>query len=240
MPQGIFKGCRGMAGSVLDTRGRGMYAAMSMNDEAYQVATPLFRALELGEAEKVKALLAAGADPNESQGEDEDAALLVAALKGRADIAGLLLEAGAKADYGDAYGYTPLMGAVCAHNLPLAKLLLGAGADVHKVCARSGATALHDAAAGGHLEIASALLEAGADPNAPENKEGLTALMCAVRSLAPEMVQLLLRHGADAGHVASRGDTVLDFARNTLEFIWEPNKRSKAQRIIDILAHAAD
>lgn len=210
-----------------------------MNDEAYQVATPLFRAIERGAVDTVKELLATGADPHECHGEDEDSALLIASMEGKEAIVRLLLEAGADANLGDAHGYTPLMGAVCADSLPVVQLLLAAGADVRRRGARSGATALHDAAAGGHLEVARALLAAGADPHAPETKEGLTVLMSAIQSLSPETVQLMLEAGADAAAVSSKGDTALDFARNSLEYLWEPAKRARLQRIIELLAPPA-
>lgn len=214
-----------------------------MNDEAYQVATPLFRAIEKGDADKVKDLLEQGADPHEVHGEDEDSALLIAAIEGKVTIARLLLEAGADPNLGDACGYTPLMGAVCADSLAMVRLLLEQGADVNRRCSRSGATALQDAAIGGHVHVAQALLKAGADPHAPETKEGLTTLMCAVQSLSPETVRLLLSHGADPSITSSRQDTALSLARNLLDISWQPNKRQRAETIIRLLSgtsHVAD
>lgn len=209
-----------------------------MDYEAFQVSTPLFRAIETGEAEEVATLLAAGADPNECNGHDEDTALMIAAIEGRVRVAELLLKAGAQVNLGDSAGYTPLMGAVCADSLPIVRMLLAAGADVHRVCARSGSTALHDAAAGNHLEIVEALLEAGADANAQENEDGCTPLMCAVAALAPRVVEKLLQHGAEASARSSRGDTAAEYIQNELLYLWEPVKQARARRILALLEAA--
>ncbi|MBE6417804.1 MAG: ankyrin repeat domain-containing protein [Akkermansiaceae bacterium] len=48
-----------------------------MDNEAYQVSTPLFRAITTGDTATVQKLLSTGADPNESYGADEETALLV-------------------------------------------------------------------------------------------------------------------------------------------------------------------
>ena len=210
-----------------------------MDNEAFQVSTPLFRAIENGEAVLVKRLLDEGADPNECNGHEEDSALLIAAIEGRSAVVEHLIAAGASVNIGDSAGYTPLMGAVCADSLPIVHSLLAAGADVNRVCARSGATALHDAASSNHLEIVKALLDAGANPNAEENLDGCTPLMCAVQALAPRVTELLLQHGALATARSSRGDSPLDYINNELPYLWEPIKCARARRIQALLQAAA-
>ena len=208
-----------------------------MDNEAFQTGTPLLRAITTGHTDEVRKLLSTGADPNECYGEDEEPALLVAAIEGREEISALLVAAGANVNAPDCRGYTPLMGAVCADNLPIVQALLAAGAEVNHRCAQSGATALHDTATGNHLAIARELLAAGADVNAAENAEGNTVLMCAVQALAPELVELLLSRGAAAGTRSSRGDTALELIRNELLYLWEPVKCARARRIETLLSN---
>ena len=209
--------------------------SFAMDYEAFQESTPLFRAIGTGDDGKVAALLAAGADPNECYGPDEEAALLVAAIEGRERIVEVLLAAGADVNMGDNVGYTPLMGAVCAASLPIVNKLLSAGADVNRVCTRSGATALHDAAAGNHLQIAQSLLAAGAEANAKENLDGYSPLMCAVQALAPQVVKVLLQNGADATAPGSRGTSPKSFIENELPYLWEPDKISRARQVQALL-----
>ncbi len=211
------------------------YAALQMDNEAYQTGTPLFRAITTGESEQVRLLLAKGADANECYGEDEEPALLVAAIENREQICKQLIAAGADVNACDTRGYTPLMAAVCADSLNIVKMLLSAGADVNRSCAQSNATALHDAATGNHLEITRELLAAGAEVNAPENNEGNTVLMCAVQALSPEITELLLTAGADRDTRSSRGDTALELIRTELLYLWEPVKCARARRIEQLL-----
>lgn len=226
-----------VTGRRLDSSPGSLYAQL-MNDEAYQVATPLFRAIETGQSAEVKALLAAGADPNECHGEDEDSALLIAAIEGREEIVAHLIAAGADVNLGDSRGYTPLMGAVCAHSLDIVQQLIAAGADVNHVCTRSQASALHDAATGNHYDIAAALLAAGAHADTHENIDGNTALMCAVLALSPSITELLLQAGADPNKRSSRGDTATELIDNEIPYLWEPIKSARAKKIQTLLRSA--
>ena len=209
-----------------------------MDNEAYQVATPLFRAITTGDTAAVRRLLAEGEDPNECYGADEEPALLVAAVERREEIVQLLLEAGAYPDYGDMCGYTPLMAAVCADAINIVKLLIAAGADPHRHSGCSGANALQDAAIGGHADIVELLLSHGVTPDDSENAEGMTALMCAVQALDATSAQLLLTHGANPTARSSKGDTALDLINAKLTELWEPIKRAKAQKILALLQSA--
>lgn len=206
-----------------------------MDNEAYQTGTPLIRAITTGESEQVRLLLAKGADANECYGEDEEPALMVAAIEKREQICEQLIAAGADVNATDTRGYTPLMAAVCADSLNIVKMLLTAGADVNHSCPQSSSTALHDAATGNHPEIIRVLLAAGAHVNAPENNEGNTVLMCAVQALAPEITELLLAAGADRNARSSRGDTALELIRNEMLYLWEPGKCARARRIEQLL-----
>lgn len=160
--------------------------------------TALSLAAASGHAPCVRALLAAGADPNGADALGRTA-LAWAATTGNAECAAELLRAGADVNRTDAGGLTPLL--LAASHPAAARALVRAGAgtrardalgrtalmlatlvgateSVHTLlgadpeCARltdaAGVTALHLAAAGGHADIARLLLGVGADALAPD------------------------------------------------------------------------
>ena len=91
-------------------------------------------------------------------------------------------------------GNTALLFAVRAGDLPSAKVLVAAGADVDDADAW-GVSAAVLAAHGGHRDLLEYLLENGADPNAAD--AGFAALHDAVMRNDRRMVAALLAHGAD-------------------------------------------
>ncbi|HWI20447.1 MAG TPA: ankyrin repeat domain-containing protein [Vicinamibacterales bacterium] len=147
-------------------------------------------------AEAVKKLLKEGADVNGAQG-DGMTALHWAALNGDADLASMLLYAGANVGAKTRIGgYTPLhLAAQVGHAAVIAPLIAG-GAPVTATTA-TGATALMHAAHSGSAESVRILLENGADPNLKETANGQTALMFAAAADRVEVVKLLLARGAD-------------------------------------------
>ncbi len=206
-----------------------------MDNEAYQISTPLFRAITTGNIEAVRKLLAAGEDPNECYGADEEPALLVAAVEKREEIVHLLLQAGANPNHGDMCGYTPLMAAVCADAVHIVELLLAAGATPHRACGCTGANALHDAAIGGHTAIVKTLLEYGVKPDDSENAEGMTPLMCAVQALDAESVRLLLTYHANPAARSSKGDTAAELLDTIAQDLWQPDKLHRVEKIRALL-----
>ncbi|REG27028.1 ankyrin repeat protein [Archangium gephyra] len=91
----------------------------------------LFTAIEQPDTSRVKALLAAGADPNVCS-RDGITPLRTSAEVGNLDMASLLLGAGATRtinDWGGLTGYTALGHAARRLDLPMIKLLLDVGAD---------------------------------------------------------------------------------------------------------------
>ena len=206
-----------------------------MDNEAYQISTPLFRAITTGNADAVRKLLAAGEDPNECYGADEEPALLVAAVEKREEIVHMLLQAGANPNHGDMCGYTPLMAAVCADAVHIVELLLAAGADPHRACGCTGANALHDAAIGGHTSIVKTLLAHGVKPDDSENAEGMTPLMCAVHALDADSVRLLLTHGANPATRSSKGDTAAELLDTIAQDLWQPEKLRQVKKIRALL-----
>ena len=149
-----------------------------------------------GSKAAVRALLKQGADVNGAQG-DGLTALHWAAKKGDADLASMLIYAGANVRATTRLGgYTPLHMAAEIGSAPVITALVKAGADVG-VTTISGTTPLMLAAASGDAGSIAALLDAGAKPNVKEFDRGHTALMFAAAANRVEAVKLLLRHGAD-------------------------------------------
>jgi ankyrin repeat protein len=160
--------------------------------------TDLLEAARAGDPETVEARLAAGADPNESEG-DGMTALHWAAERGHADVARRLLDSGARVDMVTRIGaYTPLHLAARRGSAPIVEGLLAAGADPNARTTSSGVTALHLAAGAVDGEGAvRALLAAGADPNALEASAGQTALIFAASKNRAGSVRALLEAGGD-------------------------------------------
>ena len=161
----------------------------------------LTAAVRAGDAARVRALLADGADVNAPQG-DGATALHWAAHRNDAETAALLIAAGADVDAANALGATPLWLAAANGSAPIAARLLEAGADPN-VTLRMGETPLMAAARGGSRPVVELLLAHGADPNAAERERGQTALMWAAAQGHADVVRRLASRGADA-HARSR------------------------------------
>ncbi len=89
----------------------------------------LVTAIDQGDVEAVRDLLAAGANPRTVDGNGVPI-LIKAAVSGNVAMAELLLSKGAEVNAGDSKGNTPLMIAAGTGNLELVKILLNNGADV--------------------------------------------------------------------------------------------------------------
>jgi ankyrin repeat protein len=96
--------------------------------------TALMRAADSGNADEVRALLAAGASPHTRcarEGPLEGAsALFYACLAGRSDVVAVLADAGADVDRTKADGATPLWAAAFSNADEAVSVLLGAGAEL--------------------------------------------------------------------------------------------------------------
>ena len=148
------------------------------------------------DAELVRCLLAAGADPDERRAWNGGTVLHRAATSGNVPAAEALLTYGAAVDLPDRDGNTPLhaaaeraYGAGGTGQGEVARLLVAEGADVN-ARNRTGLTPLRSAVRNGNMELAELLLRAGADPN-----HDRVLHLAASRGLLP-MVRLLLKYGA--------------------------------------------
>ncbi|PCC68422.1 Ankyrin repeat [Nannocystis exedens] len=174
-------------------------------------ATPgaLFYAASCGRPELVEALLAAGADPRDSEPNGHTSALTAAVRAGDRRAVEAIVTAGAPIDASAFWGTRSRAGAaifawlaartdratiseglVCTAGTASAEevaALLDAGADVehtHNLGGVDGWTALHSAASQGNADAVRVLLARGAtDRRGPEGK---TALALARRSSAPD------------------------------------------------------
>ncbi len=177
--------------------------------------TPLMVASRSGNPDIVEQLLAKGADANARAARGQTALMWAAAQK-HSEVVKVLLAHGADIKVRSEVlsqmmavpphglpeynrfipqgGDTALMFAVRAGDLPSAKLLVAAGADVNDAEAW-GVSATVLAAHAGYGNLVEFLLEKGADANAAA--AGFAALHAAVMRRDEQMVRVLLAHGAD-------------------------------------------
>jgi ankyrin repeat protein len=172
------------------------------NATTWSGESPLMTAAKTGVNDVVNTLLSHGADANIQEPRRNQSALMWAIAFNHPDTARLLIEHGADLDATtkmldedfdpvvlEGYkanvpgtpqgGYTPLMFAARAGDLPTSKLLVSNNADINAVSVEDG-TALVIAAAGGYEELALFLVEQGADPNLTD-ANGMTPLHYAMR-----------------------------------------------------------
>jgi uncharacterized protein len=170
-------------------------------------AAPVAAAAMRHDAAAVRTLLKDGKDVNAAQG-DGMTPLHWAALHGDADMAAILLYAGANVRATTRLGgYTALhLAAQAGHVAAIGRLIAG-GANPGAVTS-TGATALMLASASGSADAVKALLEQTSDANASESANGETALMFAAALDRAEAVRELLAHGADP----ARTSKVVDLA----------------------------
>ncbi len=158
----------------------------------------------LGDAPKVKALLASGASPDRRD-RGGRTPLAAAAASGSAQTVALLLEAGADVNRTDGEDATPLHAAARSQRSDVVKLLIAHGAKLDVVDGQGGtplAAGSHDAA------TVQALLDAGASPEF-HGPGGPTPLMAASRENNTEGVKLLIARGAKVNGREPRGATAL-------------------------------
>ncbi len=139
----------------------GLFLAAGVSAEP---ASDLAASVQARDGQRVRALLASGADPNLSR-PDGTTALHLAARNNDVSVARTLLAAGADVRARNRYGVTALNLACTNGSGELVRLLLDAGADPNGTVP-GGETPLMTAARTGRVDPVRALLVAGADPHA--------------------------------------------------------------------------
>ncbi len=160
-----------------------------------QSVPAIIEAVEAGDIEAARTLVAEGTDVNAPQG-DGATALHWAAHRNDLDAATLLIEAGADVNAANALGATPMWLAAINGSAPMVERLLEAGGDPN-VSLKMGETPLMTASRSGDVRTVELLLERGADINAAELERGQTALMWAVAQRHADVARLLIDNDAD-------------------------------------------
>ena len=187
-----------------------------------------------GLGERVKALLAGGSDPEESDRNTGETALTAAAggesarlerprpQQGarRVQCVRALVQAGASADRLDDCGRTPLTAAAAAGRSACVKVLLDLGADA-ELQGTDGATALGIAAHLGHTSCVRLLVQRGASVEATWGGDKRTPLMAAASAGHEACVRLLLSEDARASRKDSLGRTARDHAAAAQHVVCE-------------------
>ena len=161
------------------------------------LAGPLHEAVETGNIDQVKQAIAEGADVNQEDSASRSP-LFLAASKGHAAVAVLLIEKGA--DVSMEYlllGWRPLHVAANAGHLDVVEILIEHGADVNAAAGVTGKTPLHIAAERGRLPIVELLIAKGADVKARDDSN-TAPVRYAAGSGHFDVVELLIAHGAPA------------------------------------------
>ena len=158
-----------------------------------------------------------------------DEMLSLACRQGKQDIVELLLESGAKVNYRNKAGNTPLLEACSQGHVNIACLLLERNADIDAPTETTSDSALTWACTLGNEEIVQLLLEHKASIE-HRTRDGCTALMFAALAGHENVARLLLDHGAKLNVESdSNKDSPLTFA------CWKGH-----QRVVELfLAHKA-
>ena len=180
---------------------------INLNDPFYEGPVPeIVAATRAGELESVRKELSRKVDPN-TRDAFQRTALHWAAIRGRKEIADLLLARGAQVDPKDQDERTPLSFAAVDNRLEVARVLLAKGADANGADYR-GWTHLHLAVYYGHLDMVRLLLDKGARVNA-QTKDLETPIQSAFHEKPPELAKLLISRGASVTMADKYGGTPL-------------------------------
>jgi len=171
----------------------------------------VFARAQLGQTEKVLAMLDEKPDLVRSKGEGGQTLLHIAAGRGDLALVQTLVERGADLELKNRWGgWTPLHSAAGAGRTAVVEYLIQQGAKV-EVPGIYNQGILFTAAMQGHAEVVRLLLAADADVNAT-TQWGYFPLAAAVQEGRLEVVRILLDAGADVNRTVKKSGTVLDEA----------------------------
>lgn len=183
-------------------------------DDFDQNDIPEIIQLVVENTEILEMCLSAGINANISDA-DGRTPLVYAVETGLRDSVKILLDQGANPDMVTGSNDTPLLLAAEYDYIPIAGLLIEAGADVNAVSSKTGDTPLMTAVRKGSLDMMKALIAMGADINTV-GAENVTALMIASEIGVTTVVQYLITNGADVNAKDNEGKTPLSYAKNTV------------------------
>jgi uncharacterized protein len=151
----------------------------------------VFEAAAFGKTDRLEAILDDEPALVDAYAADGFFPLGLAAFFGREEAVRLLLERGANPNLAarNEMKVAAIHAATAAGSLPIARLLVSAGADVNAV-QQAGYRPLHAAAMAGRADLAKLLLDRGADPNAKAD-DGRTALAMAREAKQQAVIDLL-------------------------------------------------
>ncbi|MEN6559421.1 MAG: ankyrin repeat domain-containing protein [Acidobacteriota bacterium] len=179
-------------------------------DAAVPGMTALGAAAWTGKRDVVGLLLAKGADVNKADMSGGRTPLHRALGGGDGEIAGMLIQAGARPDPRTLAGHSPLMYAAIYGFGDIVSGLIERGADIN-ARTNDGETALTFAARHGSAEMTRLLIDKGAALNV-QAKTGWTPLIGALYEKHEDVARMLLDRGADAGLKATTGWNALMMA----------------------------
>ncbi len=165
-------------------------------------------AVERGDAQKIKAWLDEGLDPD-FQTTQLGSGMMIAAWYGNIEMMKLFLERGANPRRANRNGEQALQLAAWNGHMEAVKWLLDNGAALNREGNYWGA--LHYATFNGHQALAKYLIERGAEVNA-RSPNGSTPLILAAREGREELAKVLLESGADTKAKNDWGDSALTMA----------------------------
>ena len=157
---------------------------------------PLHDAISIGDAEKLRQLIAAGSSDLASVDERRKTPLHMAIEAQSIEIVRILLDAGSDLGLKNGYGHDAIMTAVSAGNESIFKLIHSRGGRLDSLD-KTKNSLLHRAVARNREAIAISLIDKMPELIDRRNELGNTPLMIAARRSNTRMAKLLLSYGAD-------------------------------------------